>query len=151
MKAETVKKELDVVNVVTKVMTEEVSQNDAIDNDKLMTSIENDNPQWREVESLKSISNGMDNLMCNVCNKVFKNKRSLYSHKMEMHQSTPELHACPECGSNFGLKSNLRAHMRANCKANKLQPEDVKKPRCTNAQKQTKGHENNEHELPVLS
>ena len=62
--------------------------------------------------------------MCNVCNKVFKSKLSLYGHKREMHQGTPEVHACPKCGSGFGRKSNLRAHMRVNCRASKSQRKD---------------------------
>ena len=67
----------------------------------------------------------IDKLTCGECNKAFKNKRSLYAHTKEMHSGAPEVYACPKCGSRFGRKSNLRAHMRVNCRARKLQPEDA--------------------------
>ena len=70
-------------------------------------------------------------LLCRECNKVFKNKRSLYAHTKEKHISAHIVHFCPDCGTGFVRKSNMKAHMRANCLASKMQtqhPSGVIKP-----------------------
>ena len=67
-------------------------------------------------------------MLCNECNKVFKSERSLYAHKKEKHLSAPEVHLCPECGAGFGRKSNMRAHMRVNCKVGRMRPKEPKPP-----------------------
>ena len=65
-----------------------------------------------------------DGTKCYECNKVYKNKRSLYAHKYDMHQSNPKEHICPQCGSQFSYKKNLNCHIRKNCRAKKSQAKD---------------------------
>ena len=89
------------------------------------SKIENSEMSHTESSGSREPGSKIDKLTCSECNKAFKNKRSLYAHTKEMHSGAPEVYACPKCGSRFGRKSNLRAHMRVNCRARKLQPEDA--------------------------
>ena len=76
-------------------------------------------------------------MLCNECNKVFKTKRSLYTHVKEKHRNpprAPEVHLCPECGASFSRKNNMRAHMRENCTVVKMQPKlEIKASRYFNS------------------
>ena len=80
-------------------------------------------PHWEELDAQSTAQ--QKDVACNECNKVFKNKRSWYSHMKEKHAGAPQVHLCPMCGASFGRKSNMKAHMRGNCKLSKMQIQEA--------------------------
>lgn len=51
---------------------------------------------------------------CNICDKPFKTKASLYSHKHNVHREGP-MFSCSICGKSFKTKSCLTVHSYRHC------------------------------------
>jgi KRAB domain-containing zinc finger protein len=56
----------------------------------------------------------IENIACNFCDGIFKNKSSLQSHVRKMHKPGNSAYPCLECGKCFPNRNFLKRHMVRN-------------------------------------
>uniref|UniRef100_A0A1B0GJM7 C2H2-type domain-containing protein n=1 Tax=Lutzomyia longipalpis TaxID=7200 RepID=A0A1B0GJM7_LUTLO len=97
-----------------------------------------------DVGSKNRVTKPTSNFTCDLCFKVYKTYRTLWSHKKSHKENNPI--ACPICGNYYRNKICLRGHLKRHRKAMNMQIFPRWTPRCKKPEEQSENEEIDEVE-----